>query len=127
VVAEMEIFPAAVARERDRVAPFLATTTMLMEAVKRGAGREGAHAAIQEHALAAARQMQAGASGPDLLDRLAGDPRVGLGRDDLHAILANDKRFIGAALEQADAFLAEVDALVERVPEALAYRPDQIL
>ena len=55
VLNQMEVFPAAIALENERNLPFLASTTILMEAVKNGAGREIAHAAIQEHALAAAR------------------------------------------------------------------------
>ena len=38
VLRQMEVFPAAVAAENERNLPFLATTTILMEAVKRGAG-----------------------------------------------------------------------------------------
>ena len=43
-------------------APFLATTTLLMEAVKNGAGRETAHASIKEHALAAAQALSDGSN-----------------------------------------------------------------
>ena len=32
-----------------KISPFLLTTTVMMEAVKAGAGREDAHAAIKEH------------------------------------------------------------------------------
>jgi adenylosuccinate lyase len=129
VVTEMEVFPGAVAAESERVAPFLATTTVLMEAVKRGAGREAAHAAIKTHAVASATAMRngAGQGAADLLARLAGDPRIGLSRAELAAALTLDERFVGAALAQADAFVAEVEALVERVPEATAYAPAEIL
>jgi adenylosuccinate lyase len=128
VVTEMEVFPAAVAGERDRVAPFLATTTVLMEAVKRGAGREAAHAAIKGHAVALAREMRAGtAQAGDLLSRLAGDSRIGLSRADLAAALDLDARFVGSALAQADAFVAEVRRLADRYPESTSYRPAAIL
>jgi len=128
VVAEMEVFPAAVAGERDRVAPFLATTTVLMEAVRRGAGREAAHAAIKSHAVALAREIRAGtAQAGDLLSRLAGDTRIGLSRADLAAALHLDARFVGSALAQADAFIAEVRRLADRYPDSNSYRPDAIL
>ena len=39
VLRQMEVFPAAIAVENERNLPFLATTTILMEAVKGGAGR----------------------------------------------------------------------------------------
>lgn len=128
VVDEMEVFPGAVAAECERVAPFLATTTVLMEAVKRGAGREAAHAAIKDHAVALAKEMRNGSGrAADLLSRLAGDPRIGLSRAELAAALALDERFVGAALAQADGFVAEVEALAARLPEAAAYAPAEIL
>ena len=63
----------------------------------------------------------------DLLARLAADDRVGVGREVLEALLASDERFIGAALGQADAVLAEIDTLAEKVPGAREYRPGAIL
>ena len=60
VLRQMEVFPAAIAAENERNLPFLATTTILMEAVKGGAGRETAHEAIKEHALAAAKALRSG-------------------------------------------------------------------
>jgi adenylosuccinate lyase len=128
VVDEMEVFRGAAAAERERVAPFLATTTVLMEAVKRGAGREAAHAAIKGHALDLVKEMRNGTVRPgELLERLAKDERVGLSRDELAAALTLDARFTGAALAQADAFVAEVDALAARFPAAESYRPAEIL
>ncbi|MFX7820682.1 adenylosuccinate lyase, partial [Acinetobacter baumannii] len=55
VLDQMEGFDAVVATELNRYLPFLLTTTVMMEAVKKGAGREGAHEAIKEHAVAAIR------------------------------------------------------------------------
>ena len=46
--------------ERKKYLPFLLTTTVMMEAVKAGAGREDAHAAIKEHALATVRDLRRG-------------------------------------------------------------------
>jgi adenylosuccinate lyase len=128
VVAEMEVFPAVIAAERDRFAPFLATTTVLMDAVRAGAGRETAHEAIKEHAQAAARAIREGnGSGPDLLTRLAADPRIGLGREQLKRALSIDQRFVGGALEQVDRFLAEVDAVTATVPQSADHLPGEIL
>lgn len=126
VLVELVVFPEVVASERDRTAPFLATTTVLMEAVKRGAGREQAHAAIKEHALAAAQALRRGQD-PALLQRLAADPRIGLDDGELHRALAGDARFVGAAMTQVDAFLAEVAAVAARVPGAENFRPGTIL
>jgi adenylosuccinate lyase len=127
VLRQMEVFPAAIAAENERNLPFLATTTILMEAVKRGAGRETAHEAIKEHALAAAKALRSGGGDADLLSRLAGDKRLGLGRKALQAILAENARFVGAAPHQVDAFVAEVKPLAKRLKGAADYKPGRLL
>ena len=127
VLRQMEVFPAAVAAENERNLPFLATTTILMESVKNGAGRETAHEAIKEHALAAAKALRSGGGNADLLTRLAGDRRVGLGKKALQAILAESARFVGAAPHQVDAFVAEVKPLAKKHKGAADYQPGRLL
>jgi adenylosuccinate lyase len=127
VLEQMEAFPSAIAQENERNLPFLATTTILMEAVKRGAGRETAHEAIKEHSMAAVKAMRSGTSGAELLDRLAGDRRIGLGKKALLAILAESARFVGSAPNQVDAFAAEVRPFAKRVKGAAEYRPARLL
>ncbi|MBM3852934.1 MAG: adenylosuccinate lyase [Verrucomicrobia bacterium] len=127
VLRQMEVFPAAVAAENERNLPFLATTTILMEAVKGGAGRETAHAAIKEHSLAAAKALRSGEGDTDLLARLAGDRRIGLGKRALQSILAESARFVGAAPHQVDAFLAEVKPLAKKHRGAADYQPGRLL
>lgn len=126
ILRQMEIFPAAIAAENERNLPFLATTTILMEAVKGGAGRETAHEAIKEHALAAAKALRNGGDA-DLLGRLAGDRRIGLGKKKLQQILAENERFVGAAPHQVDAFAAAVAPLAKKHKGAADYRPGKLL
>ena len=127
VLRQMEVFPAAIAAENERNLPFLSTTTIMMEAVKRGAGRETAHEAINEHALAAAKALRSGNGDADLLGRLAGDKRIGLNKKALQAILAESARFVGAAPHQVDAFVAEVKPLAKRHRGAAEYQPARLL
>ena len=127
ILRQMEIFPAAVAAENERNLPFLATTTILMEAVKRGAGRETAHGAIKEHALAAAKALRTGDGDADMLGRLAGDRRIGLGKKALQAILSENARFVGAAPHQVDAFVADIKHLARKHRGAADYRPGRLL
>jgi adenylosuccinate lyase len=82
---------------------------------------------IKEHAVAAALAMREQGAEPDLLDRLAADPRLPLDRPAIDAALADRKAFIGAAGDQVDAVVAEVDALVTRYPDAAKYTPGAIL
>jgi adenylosuccinate lyase len=120
-------YPAVVDRELARYLPFLATTKVLTAAVRRGVGREQAHAAIKEHAVAAALALREGRSDNDLLDRLAGDPRLGLDRPALDALLADRLSFVGTAAHQTEVFCAQVADVVARHPEAAAYRPEPVL
>ena len=126
VLRQMNVFPAVIAAESARNLPFLATTTILMEAVKAGAGRETAHAAIKEHALAAAAAIREGAE-PDMTHRLAGDARLGLSVAQLRAILSDTARFVGAAPEQVDAFVKSARTIARKVPGAASYEPAKLL
>ena len=72
VIGQMEAYPETIRLENENYFPFLGATTILMEAVKAGAGRETAHAAIKEHALATIRDLRSGRiKTNDLLNRLA--------------------------------------------------------
>jgi adenylosuccinate lyase len=127
VLDEFGAYPAVIERELDRYLPFLATTKVLMAAVRAGVGREAAHEVIKENAVAAALAMREQGVEPDLLDRLAADPRLPLDRSAIDAALADRHAFIGAAGDQVDAVVAEVDALVARYPDAAKYTPGAIL
>jgi adenylosuccinate lyase len=128
VLDEFGAFPAVAQRELDRYLPFLATTKVLMAAVRHGVGRESAHEAIKEHAVAVALRMrEQGAERNDLFDRLAGDPRLGLSRGDLDALVAEPLAFTGAAVQQVQEVVRRVEAVVARYPEAAAYSPEAIL
>ncbi|MEJ7630502.1 MAG: adenylosuccinate lyase [Nocardioidaceae bacterium] len=128
VLAEFGVFPAVVQRELDRYLPFLATTKVLVGAVRRGVGREAAHEAIRQHAVAVALEMrEKGAVDNDLLSRLAADDRLRLSADDLAALVAEPLTFTGAAGNQVDQVVARIDKLVGQNPDAAAYRPAPIL
>jgi len=127
VLAEFGAYPAVVSRELDRYLPFLATTRVLMAAVRAGVGRETAHEAIKEHAVTMALAMREQGADNDLLDRLAADPRLPLDRAGLDAALADRSVFTGAAGAQVASVVAAVDELVMRHPSAATYQPAPIL
>jgi adenylosuccinate lyase len=128
VLREFGAYPAVIERELDRYLPFLATTKVLMAAVRAGVGREVAHEAIKEHAVAVALEMrEQGRGDNDLLDRLAGDDRLPMDREALGALLSDRGSFTGAAGAQVDAFTSRVAALVAERPEAAAYGGGEIL
>ncbi|MEV0368027.1 adenylosuccinate lyase [Nocardia fusca] len=127
VLAEFGAYPAVIARELDRYLPFLATTRILMAAVRAGVGREAAHEVIKEHAVAVALAMREQGHEPDLLDRLAADDRLPLDRAALDAALAEKSAFIGAADAQVAEVVAQVGKLTSAYPEAARYTPSPIL
>jgi adenylosuccinate lyase len=128
VLDEFGVFPAVVRRELDRYLPFLATTKVLIGAVRHGVGRETAHEAIREHAVAVALEMrEQGRESNDLLPRLASDDRLGLSEEELESLVSDPLSFTGAAVDQVDAVVARVEKLVADNPDAASYRPGAIL
>ena len=128
VLDEFGAYPAVVARELDRYLPFLATTRILVGAVRRGVGREAAHEAIKEHAVAAGLAMrEKGLTENDLFDRLAADPRLGLSRAEIDALVADRAAFTGAASAQVAAVAEKIGAVVAQHPSASGYVPAPLL
>ncbi|HEY0806203.1 MAG TPA: adenylosuccinate lyase [Pseudonocardiaceae bacterium] len=121
-------YPAVIARELDRYLPFLATTKVLMAAVRAGVGRETAHEAIKEHAVAVALDMrERGADRNDLFDRIAADPRIPLDRKALDDLLADRLSFTGMAGAQVAEVADRVAKILERFGAAAGYVPEPIL
>ena len=128
VLGQLEVFPALIETENRRYFPFLSTTTMMMEAVKGGVGREAAHAAIKEHAVATVKDLRTGqATENDLVDRLAEDGRLGLSRDTLQAIVENAASLLGNAEVQVEDFQKRAAELTARYPGAEAMAPEPLL
>ncbi|HEX2904088.1 MAG TPA: adenylosuccinate lyase [Jatrophihabitans sp.] len=128
VLDDFGAFPAVIARELDRYLPFLATTKVLMAAVRAGTGREEAHEAIKTHAVRVALDMrEQGSAANDLLARLAADPRLGLDLPALSELLADPIEFTGAAVDQTRTVIAAVDSVLETEPAAASYQPEPIL
>ena len=127
ILDEFGAFPAVIDRELERYLPFLSTTKLLMAAVKTGAGREEAHEAIKEHAVAVALDMrEQGRSDNDLLERLASDDRFSVDPSELDEAVSNPIALSGLAREQVAAIERRVTALVKADPEAASYSPGQI-
>jgi len=128
VLAELGVFPAMIQRELGRYLPFLATTKVLMAAVRAGTGREQAHEAIKEHAVAVALEMRDHARDQnDLLQRLAADRRLAVNYGELARALEQPLDFVGAAPQQVQAFVEKVSGWVARYPEAARYQPEPLL
>jgi adenylosuccinate lyase len=128
VLADFGAFPAVINAELQRYLPFLATSKVLIAALRRGVGRETAHEVIKEHAIAVALQMrETGGAENDLLDRLATDPRLGVARSELAAAIANPMELAGTAGQQVLVLAAEIESIANANPEAAGYRPGPLL
>jgi adenylosuccinate lyase len=128
VLEDFGAFPAVIDAELQRYLPFLATTKVLITAVQHGAGRETAHEAIKEHAIAVALKMrETGSSDNDLLDRLAADPRLGVTRAELDAAISRPIELTGTAAQQVAALVSEIERVAAAHPEAASYRPGPVL
>ena len=128
VLEDFGAFPAVIDAELQRYLPFLATTKVLVAAVRRGAGRETAHEAIKEHAVAVALEMrETGRSDNDLLDRLAADPRLDVSRDELDAALADPIEMSGTAGRQVATLVAYIEEIAAAYPDAAAYSHAPVL
>ncbi|HET6152090.1 MAG TPA: adenylosuccinate lyase, partial [Marmoricola sp.] len=128
VLDEFGAYPAVIARELDRFLPFLATTKILVAAVRKGVGREAAHEVIKEHSVAVALAMrEKGAAENDLFDRLATDGRLQLSRSEIDSLVADRAAFVGAAPSQVQAIAERIAAVVAAHPAAAKYAPAPIL
>lgn len=118
VSSDLRVHPAVVRRNLEVHLPFMATETILMQAVGRGGDRQELHERIRRHALAAAGRMKEGADG-DLVERIAADAAFGMSEEDIRTLVASES-FVGRAPEQVDRFLAEAlePALAPHLEEA---------
>ena len=89
-----------------RELPFMATETILMEAVLRGGDRQELHEQIRRYSLDAQEALAGGGANP-LLDLIASDPDFRLSRDEIVDRL-DPIAFTGRAAQQVDEFLREV-------------------
>ena len=125
VLSEFGAFPEVINTELDRYLPFLATTKILVAAVKAGVGREVAHEVIKEHAVAAALGIRAGKTNT-MIDALAADARIPLDKAALETLLSTPMEFTGDAVAQTTRIINRIEAITSSHPDAAKYRPSSI-
>jgi adenylosuccinate lyase len=125
VLDEFGAFPAVIAAELERYLPFLATTKILMAAVKAGVGREVAHEIIKEHAVKAALGMREGKDNT-LLDDLANDDRFPMDKSALALLISTPLAFTGDARQQVARVVHRIEAITSAHPAAVQYKPGSI-
>jgi adenylosuccinate lyase len=125
ILNEFGAFPAVIEAELERYLPFLATTKILMAAVKAGVGREIAHEAIKEHAVSAALGMREGRAN-NVLEALAADTRIPFDLAQLKALIGNPLDFTGDAHSQVSQVCDRIEAITRKFPAAAAFKPGAI-
>ena len=125
VLSEFGAFPEVINAELTRYLPFLATTKILVAAVKAGVGREVAHEVIKEHAVAAVLGIRQGLPNT-MIDALAADPRLPLSKAELEALLSSPLEFTGDAKAQTNRVINRIDAITSAHVAAAQYRPSSI-
>jgi adenylosuccinate lyase len=130
VLNNMGAYPVMVDRELERFLPFLATSEILLTAVKAGIGRERAHMLIKRHAVAEALAMRQKGAAPRLAERLAEEPefrKAKITKKRIDGIVRDKGHFIGNAAKQIDAVNAKAKMLLKRYPKESKYEPGEIL
>ncbi len=128
ILSQMDAYSAVIEKENEHYLPFLLTTTIMMEAVKAGLGRESAHEVIKEHAVATVQDLRNGHSSEnDLLQRLANDERLPLDSPTLSRIFEEGKSNVGQARIQVSHFKAKISEIIGVYPNAASYSPASIL
>ena len=128
VIDDMGAYEAVIRNDLERYMPFLSTTTLLMESVRQGAGREGAHEAIREHSVALALEMrEQGLKENDLARRLGNDERIPFVQNEIEKLFQESENYRGQAAEQVDQFTREVDELSARYPKSAQLGKNRLL
>ena len=96
-----------IAARARRELPFMATETILMEAVLRGGDRQHLHEKIREHSLAAQAELEGGSANNPLIERIVADRDFRLSREEVEPWL-DPAKFTGRSEQQVDEFLDEV-------------------
>ena len=106
VTSGLVVYPAVVKRNLGEALPFLASETLMMEAVKAGADRQDVHEAVRQHSFEAARLMQEEGRENTMRERLGSEPLLAGVANRLEDLL-DPARFVGRAPEQVVEFLKE--------------------
>ena len=111
----MVVYPGVVTRNLEDALPFLASETLMMEAVKAGGDRQEIHEAVRKHAFESARLVQEEGRSNPMRDRLRAEPLLAAVSGRIDELL-EPGRHVGRAPEQVVEFIeAEVDPVLARL------------
>ncbi len=106
ITSNMVVYEKVIAAHVNSELPFMATENIMMEAVKRGGGRQELHEKIRVHSLAAARQVKEFGEKNDLIERILADESFGLSKEEILSII-DPSKFTGRSSGQVVDFIEE--------------------
>ncbi len=107
VVKGLVVYPKMIERHVRQELPFMASESVLMEAVKAGGNRQKLHEKIRKYSMKAAGLVKEKGLDNDLLERIIKDKDFACIKDKISDIL-NPKNFIGRAPKQVDEYITKV-------------------
>ena len=107
VVDGLVVYPKVIEKRLMSELPFMATETIMMDAVKAGGDRQELHERIRELSMEAGKNVKVEGKDNNLLELIAADPAFNLTLEDLQKSM-DPSRYTGRAKEQTEAFIANV-------------------
>ena len=107
VVKGLVVYPKMIERHVRQELPFMASESILMEAVKAGGNRQKLHEKIRKYSMEAAGLVKEKGLDNDLLERIIKDKDFACIKDKISDIL-NPRNFIGRAPKQVDEYITKV-------------------
>ncbi len=106
VVSGLVVYDRVIKSRIDAELPFMATETILMEAVKRGGDRQELHERIRKYSMQAAQRVKMMGESNNLLSLIKADSAFRLSPEEIDSLL-DAKKFTGCAEQQTERFIAE--------------------
>ncbi|WP_099189141.1 adenylosuccinate lyase [Tepidibacter mesophilus] len=108
----------------DEELPFMATETILMEAVKRGGDRQHLHEKIRVYSMESAKNVKELGGENNLIEKIINDPEFKMTKDEILSIM-DPINFIGRSSEQVVEFIEiEVDPIIDIFKDKLGLSID---
>ncbi len=107
VARGLVVYPKMIERHVRQELPFMASESILVEAVKAGGDRQKLHEKIRKYSMEASKFIKEKGIDNDLLERIIKDKAFACIKDKISDIL-NPKNFIGRSPKQVDEYIAKV-------------------
>ncbi len=107
VARGLSVYPKVIAKRVKEELPFLASESILMEAVKAGGNRQELHEKIRRYSMETINLVKEEGAVNDFVERIKGDKDFAVIKDRLDDIL-KPKNFIGRAPKQVTEYISEV-------------------